>query len=177
MDAVGGDPEDGATFQRHGSAGGEEVFQPSGNAVSAMGEQAMVGHADADVDGEEVHDGEGGEVLRGEAEEGGDGPNVEEGHDGGGGPVNAALLVGAAHAQVLLDAAGDLGGAASGGDAVGGEALVSDGRGDGDGALRAGPGGGRFGDEEGWRHWVGLTSKLPYSLLDSTLAGRGSAEV
>jgi hypothetical protein len=26
--------------------------------------------------------------------------------------------------------------------------------------LRAGPGGGRFGDEEGWRHWVGLTSEV-----------------
>ncbi|MGD0905393.1 MAG: hypothetical protein ABR924_21070 [Terracidiphilus sp.] len=75
---------------------------------------------------------------------------MEEDHDDGGDPVDAALLVGAAHAQVLFDAAGDLGGAASGGDAVGGESLGGDGRGDGDGALRAGPGGGRFGDEEGW---------------------------
>jgi hypothetical protein len=90
---------------------------------------------------------------------------VEEEHDGGGDPVDAALLVRAAHAQVLLDAACDLGGAASGGDAVGGEGA---GRGDGlcwrgysaRKRLRAWPGGGRFGDEKGWRHWVGLTSEV-----------------
>ena len=93
-----------------------------GNAVSAMGEQAVVGHADADVDGEEVHDGEDGEVLPGEAEEGGDGADVEEGHDDGGDPVDASLLVFAAHAQVLLDLAGDFGGAAGGGDAPSGAA-------------------------------------------------------
>ena len=116
-----------------------------------MREQAVIAHADADVDGEEVCDGEGGEVLPGEAEEGGDGAEVEEGHDDGGDPVDASLLVGAAHAEVLLDEACDLGGAASGGDAVGGEGA---GRGDGDGSLRAGPGGGRIGDEEGWGHWV-----------------------
>ena len=159
VDAMGGDPEDGASLEGHGPAGGDEVFEPLGNAVAAMGEQAMVGHADADVDGEEVHDGEGGEVLPGEAEEGGDGPNVEEDHDGGGDPVDAALLVGAAHAQVLLDLAGCLqttgvGGAVSGGDAAGcGDALGKAGRGDRHGArgsLRAGLGGGRFGDEKGW---------------------------
>src|ERR1039458_4470332 len=115
MDSVGGDPEDGATLEGHGSAGGEEVFEPLGNAVSAMGEQAMVGHADADVDGEEVHDGEGGEVRPGEAEEGGDSTDVEEGHDDGGDPVDSALLVLAAHAEVLLDLAGDIGGVATGG--------------------------------------------------------------
>ena len=110
VDAVGGDPEDGSAFKRHGSAGGDEVFEPAGNAVAAMGEQAVVGHADADVDGEEVRDGEGGEVLPGEAEERGDGADVEEAHDDGGDPVDAALLVLAAHAQVLLDLAGDFGG-------------------------------------------------------------------
>jgi len=122
-----------------------------------MREQAVVGHADADVDGEEVHDGEGGEVLPGEAEEGGDGPGVEENHDDGGDPVDAALLVSAAHAQVLLDLAGDV--AAVGG----GEVLVGDGRGDMEGAsgrLRARLGGGCFGDEEGWGHCAGLTSEV-----------------
>ena len=152
MDAVGGDPEDGTAFEGHGAAGGDKVFEPAGDAVSAMREQAMVCHADADVDGEEVHDGEGGEVLPGETEEGGDGPDVEEGHDDGGDPVDASLLVCAAHAEVLLDAAGDLGGAAGGGDAMGGDGAGGDGCGDGDGSLRAGPCGGRFGDEEGWRH-------------------------
>ena len=115
MDAMGGDPEDGTAFEGHGAAGGDEVLQPFGDAVAAMGEQAVVGHADADVDGEEVHDAEGGEVLPGEAEERSDGADVEEAHDDGGDPVDAALLVLAAHAQVLLDLAGDFGGETTGG--------------------------------------------------------------
>jgi hypothetical protein len=51
MDAVGGDPEDGSALERHGAAGGDEVLDPLGGAVAAVGEQAVVGHADADVDG------------------------------------------------------------------------------------------------------------------------------
>jgi hypothetical protein len=69
----------------------------------------VVGHADADVDGEDVHDDEGGEVRPGEEEESGDGADVEEAHCDGGDPVNATLLVLAAHAEVLLDLRGDLG--------------------------------------------------------------------
>ena len=69
----------------------------------------MVGHADADVDGEEVRDDEGGEILPGEEEERGDGSDVEEPHGDGGDPVDAALLVLAAHAEVLLDLLGDFG--------------------------------------------------------------------
>jgi hypothetical protein len=82
--------------------------------------------------------------------------------------------VGAAHAEILLDLAGCLqttgaGGAVSGGDEAScGEALVCVGCGDGlrwggysaTKRLRAGLGGGSFGDEEGWRHWVGLTSEV-----------------
>ena len=109
MDAVGGDPEDGSALKRHGAAGGDEVLDPLGGAVAAMREQAVVGHADADVDGEEVDDGEGGDVLPGEEEEGGDGADVEGAHEDGGDPVDAALLVLAAHAEVLLDLAGDFG--------------------------------------------------------------------
>ncbi len=80
-----------------------------------MREQAVVGHADADVDGEEVDDDEGGEILPGEEEERGDGSDVEEAHDDGGDPVDAALLVLAAHAEVLLDLLGDF---SDGGDDV-----------------------------------------------------------
>src|SRR5258705_903843 len=69
----------------------------------------MVGHADADVDGEEVHDDEGGQVRPGEEEERGDGSDVKEPHGNGGDPVDAALLVLAAHAEVLLDFLGDFG--------------------------------------------------------------------
>jgi len=69
----------------------------------------MVGHADADVDGEEVGNDEGGEVFPGEEEERGDGSHVEGAHGDGGDPVDAALLVLAAHAEVLLDLLGDFG--------------------------------------------------------------------
>ena len=158
MDAMGGDPEDGAAFEGHGAACGDEVLQPLGNAVAAMGEQAVVGHADADVDGEEVHDAEGGEILPGETEEGSDGADVEEDHDDGGDPVDASLLVLATHAQVLLDLAGNFGGAATGGGARGGGV-----RGDGNdtaGVLRAGLGDGCFGGEKGWGHRVELTSEV-----------------
>ncbi len=115
MDAVGGDPEDGSAFEGEGAAGGDEVLQPLGRAVAAVREQAVVGHADADVDGEEVHDAEDGEVLPGEAEERGDGADVEEAHDDGGDPVDSAFLVLAAHAEVLLDLLGDFGGETAGG--------------------------------------------------------------
>ena len=147
VDAVGGDPEDGSAFERHGAAGGDEVLQPLGGPVSAVGEQAVVAHADADVDGEEVHDAEDGQVLPGEAEERGDGADVEEAHDDGGDPVDAAMLMLAAHAQILLDLLRDFGGEA----ACGLDDLGSDGRGDGDGAGGAG-GFGRFGSKEGGGH-------------------------
>ncbi len=108
VDAMGGHPEDGSAFKGEAAAGGDEVLQPLGHAIAAVGEQAVIGHADADVDGEEVHDEEGGQVLPGEEEERGDGADVEEAHGDGGDPVDAALLVLAAHAEVLLDLLLDL---------------------------------------------------------------------
>ena len=109
MDAVGGDPEDGSALECEGAAHGDEVLDPFAGLVAAVREQAMIGHADADVDGEEVGDDEGGEVLPGEEEERGDSSNVEGAHGDGGDPVDAALLVLAAHAEVLLDLLGDFG--------------------------------------------------------------------
>ena len=102
MHAMGRDPEDRAAFKGHRAAGRHEVLDPLGGFVAAMCKQAMIGHADADVDGEEVHDDGDGEVLPGEEEERGDGADVEEAHGDGGDPVNAAFLVLAAHAEVLL---------------------------------------------------------------------------
>ena len=105
MDAVSGDPEDGSAFKREAAASGDEVFEPLGDAVAAVREQAMVGHADADVDGEEVHDEESADVLKRpeDGKERGDGADVEESHEDGGDPVDAALLMLAAHAEILLD--------------------------------------------------------------------------
>jgi hypothetical protein len=109
MDAVGGDPEDGSALKREATAGCDEVLDPLGNTVSAVREQAVVGDADADVDGEEVHDEEYGQVGPREEKESRDGAHVEKAHGDGGDPVDAAFLVLATHAKVLLDLLADLG--------------------------------------------------------------------
>ena len=109
VDAVGGDPEDGPALKGEAAAHRDEVLDPPGGAVAAVCEQAMVGHADADVDGEEVHDDEGCQVRPGEEEERGDGSDMEEAHEDGREPVDAALLVLAAHAEVLLNLLGNFG--------------------------------------------------------------------
>src|SRR5205085_2084338 len=102
-------PEDGSSLKGEAAAHGNEVLDPLGGAIAAVREQAMVGHADPDVDGEEVHDDEGGQVRPGEEEERGDGSDMEQPHEYGGDPIDAALLVLAAHAEVLLELVGDFG--------------------------------------------------------------------
>ena len=109
MDAVSGDPEDWSTFQGEATAHADEVLDPFRSAITAVCEQAMVGHADADVDGEKVCDAEDRKIFPGEEEESGDGSDVKGAHGDGGDPVDAALLVFAAHAEVLLDLLGDFG--------------------------------------------------------------------
>jgi len=108
MDAVGSYPEDGPAFEGEAATSGDEVLQPTRCLVAAMGEQAVVGHANANVDGEEVHHEKAGQVFPRKEEEGGDGSDVEEPHGDGCDPVDATLLVLAAHAEVLLNLLGDL---------------------------------------------------------------------
>jgi len=109
MDAVSGDPEDGTALERETTAHSDEVLDPLGGLVAAMSQQAVIGHADADIDGEEVCDDESGEIFPGEEEESGDSSDVEESHGDGGNPIDAALLVFAAHAEILLDLLGNFG--------------------------------------------------------------------
>ena len=56
VDAMRRDPEHRAAFEGQGGAGSHEVFKPFGNLVAAVGEQTVVAHADADIDGHHVHD-------------------------------------------------------------------------------------------------------------------------
>lgn len=125
MDAVGGDPEDRPAFECHGAAGGQEVLEPARHLITTVSKQAVIGHADAHINGEEVHDNPGSEVLPGEKEQRSDGADVEEPHEDAGNPVDAAFLVLATHAEVLLDA---LIGLPDGGEAVNG--LLWSGEGD-----------------------------------------------
>ena len=51
MQAMRGHPEDRSAFERERAAECEEVLDPLGRAIAAMGEQAMVAHTDAHIDG------------------------------------------------------------------------------------------------------------------------------
>src|ERR1700721_4161184 len=109
MNAVRGDPEDWSALQGEATAHGDEVLDPPRSTVAAVGEQAVIGHADADIDGEKVSDAEGGGFFPREEEQSGDGSDGQGTHGDGGDPVDAALLVLAAHAEVLFDLLGDFG--------------------------------------------------------------------
>ena len=63
MNTVGGYPEDWTALKREAAAHGDEVLDPLGDPVAAMGEQAVISHTDADVDREEVHDEKDGQIF------------------------------------------------------------------------------------------------------------------
>src|ERR1700733_10115550 len=109
MNAVRGDPEDRPAFEGEATAHGDEVLDPPRSTVAAVCKQAVIGHADSDIDGEKVSDAEGSEIFPREEEESRDGSDVKGTHGDGGDPVDAALLVLAPHAEVLLDLLGDFG--------------------------------------------------------------------
>jgi len=102
MNAVSGYPEDGPALKGERGADGHGMLNPFGNLVAAMSEQAVITHADADVDGDDIQGEHDGEALPGEEEEGGDGAEMEGNDDGEGEPVDAfAGGGGAAHAHGL----------------------------------------------------------------------------
>src|SRR5579875_3373785 len=98
-------PEDRSAFERHRSTSCEEVLKPLRHLVAAMCEQTVVGHADADVDCKKVHYSRNGEVLPREEEQCSDGADVERAHEDTCDPVDPPLLIGAAHPEILLQAA------------------------------------------------------------------------
>jgi hypothetical protein len=77
MHAVDGYPEDGAALHGEGGADGEEVLHPLGSFVSAVGEQAVVSHADAESAGDPPEREGDEEGFPGEEEQGDDGADVE----------------------------------------------------------------------------------------------------
>ena len=57
MDAVGADPADGSAFERECAADGKEVLDNLRHGIAAVGEQAVIAHADAEVDREDIERG------------------------------------------------------------------------------------------------------------------------
>ena len=96
------DPENRSALKRHRPACRQEILEPPWDFVAAMRQQPVVGHPDPYVDREEVHDRRHGQVFPGEEEQCGDRANMEGSHEDAGNPVNAAFLIRAAHAQILL---------------------------------------------------------------------------
>jgi hypothetical protein len=57
VNPVGGNPNYWCTFQAQCGAYHQNIFQPFWHLVAAMREQAMITHADADIDGDDMkHD-------------------------------------------------------------------------------------------------------------------------
>src|ERR1700744_1071487 len=104
MHAMRSHPENWPTLKRHRAARGQKILKPARDLVAAMRQQPMIGHADAYVDREKVHDCRDDEILPRKEEQRRDRPDVEGSHEGARDPVDAAFLVGAAHAQILLQA-------------------------------------------------------------------------
>ena len=52
MHAMSSNPEDGPAFESERAADREEILHPFGSLVAAMGEQAVVAHADAEAAGD-----------------------------------------------------------------------------------------------------------------------------
>ena len=116
MDAVGGYPKDRTALEGERAANGEEILDPFRRLVAAMGEQAMIAHADAHVDGEEIDDDGDDQGRPGKHEQSGHGAEMEGDHEGGRHPVDLlAIGLRRVPAGVLDGGRGFLGGPSRGG--------------------------------------------------------------
>ena len=69
MHAMRGHPEDRTALQRERGADGHRVFQPLRRLVAAMGQQPVIAHADAHIDGQNIEHQHHRQPLPGEEEE------------------------------------------------------------------------------------------------------------
>src|SRR5277367_4809274 len=103
MNAVGGYPEDRSPLERQRAADGEKVLQPLRRAVAAMGQQTVVPHPDAHVDGHHPKPEETEEGFPGKHEESNHSEHVESHHKAGGYPVRLVRLgVSSKHGYVAM---------------------------------------------------------------------------
>ncbi len=89
VDAVRCHPEDRATLEGECAADRQEVLHPLRGLVAAVGQQAVIRHADPEAAGDKPHDHRGQHRAVIDEEECGDGTDVERRHRGDGDPVVA----------------------------------------------------------------------------------------
>src|SRR5512133_1522948 len=88
VNAVSRDPEDRSAFERQRAANGQEIFHPFRSGVAAVGQQAVVAHADAEASGNPPQECcECCDFPRKE-EEGGDCADMKHHHEKRGDPIN-----------------------------------------------------------------------------------------
>ena len=92
MYAVRGDPENRSTFEGKGCADGQEIFHPFWSFVSAMSEQAMVAHADAEAARNPPQEAGNEKCLPGKEEQRCNCADVKGPHKNGRDPVNFVVL-------------------------------------------------------------------------------------
>jgi len=92
MNAVRGDPEDGAAFESERGENGQKIFDPLGSAIAAMGEQTMIADADAQAGGDPPEKNGDKKCSPGEEKRRGESAQVKQHHKNTGDPVDAILF-------------------------------------------------------------------------------------
>jgi hypothetical protein len=93
VDAVGGYPENRSSLEGQRAAPGEEVLHPPECPVAAVGEEPVIGHADAEHAGDAVEHGRGHDGAGVGEEEGRNGAGVKDRHRRRRDPVHARLVL------------------------------------------------------------------------------------
>lgn len=88
VNAMRGDPENGAAFQGQRGADGESVLKPFGDFVSAMSKEPVIAHANSQASGNPPQEQGDEESLPREKEKGGNGADVEQGHEESSDPID-----------------------------------------------------------------------------------------
>src|ERR1700675_2234559 len=91
MHAMRGDPGNRSAFQGQAAASSKEILHPLWRLVPAMGQQAMVAHADAQAAANPPHNETYDKGLPGEEKHGGKRAQVQTHHDQGDAPINWLL--------------------------------------------------------------------------------------
>src|SRR5204862_2273724 len=92
MNSVSGHPEDRSTFKRQSSARGQEIFNPFRRLVAAMGQQAVIAHADSEAARNPPEHERRKKGFPGEKEKSRDGADMKCRHETCGYPINLIVV-------------------------------------------------------------------------------------